>query len=319
MCPVFAEAADPSVRVSVRVPATSANLGPGFDALGLALSLYNDIVATSADRVTVRIEGEGMGRLPTDESNIVAQGVRLAFRGGGTPLHGVRPDLRQPDSHRARTRLQRCGLGGGPRRRQRPARVASTTRGVAEARRAGGRPPRQRGRRPARWPHRFVWHRRWSTGGGASRSGGAPVDCPRPGDLLLHRGGAGGPARRRCRAPMPYSTCSAWPCSWRPSRSAGRGAADHGHGRSAPSAVSRAALPLDAARRRRRSRRRARSACVLSGAGPSLLAVVTRSADAVARAMEAALAEAGLDGIATVLAVDTAARQSGPTGRRRDA
>jgi homoserine kinase len=41
------------------VPATSANLGPGFDTLGLALALYNEIEAAPADRVTVRIDGEG--------------------------------------------------------------------------------------------------------------------------------------------------------------------------------------------------------------------------------------------------------------------
>ena len=76
------------VRVSVRVPATSANLGPGFDALGLALSLYNEVVAAPADRVTVRIEGEGQGGCPTDERNVVARGVRLAFEEAGRPFTG---------------------------------------------------------------------------------------------------------------------------------------------------------------------------------------------------------------------------------------
>ena len=51
--------------VHVRVPATSANLGPGFDALGLALALYNEVEAREADGVTVQIEGEGAGRLAT--------------------------------------------------------------------------------------------------------------------------------------------------------------------------------------------------------------------------------------------------------------
>jgi len=52
------------VRVHVRVPATSANLGAGFDALGLALALYNEVTATEADGVTVALEGQGSGRLP---------------------------------------------------------------------------------------------------------------------------------------------------------------------------------------------------------------------------------------------------------------
>jgi homoserine kinase len=67
------------VRVAVRIPATSANLGPGFDALGLALALYNDVVVDASDRVTVRIEGEGAGRLATNERNVVVRGIRMVF------------------------------------------------------------------------------------------------------------------------------------------------------------------------------------------------------------------------------------------------
>ena len=55
------------MSVEVRVPATSANLGPGFDVLGLALGLYNEIVYDEADRVAVAIEGEGAGRLDTGD------------------------------------------------------------------------------------------------------------------------------------------------------------------------------------------------------------------------------------------------------------
>jgi homoserine kinase len=66
-------------RVHVRVPATSANLGPGFDALGLALALYNEIEAQPAASTTVAIEGEGAGRLPTSEKNIVVRAMRLAY------------------------------------------------------------------------------------------------------------------------------------------------------------------------------------------------------------------------------------------------
>jgi len=76
------------VRVQVTVPATSANLGPGFDALGLALALHNEVVAEEADRVSVRVEGEGAGRLPTHEGNAVARGVRLAYDAAGRPFRG---------------------------------------------------------------------------------------------------------------------------------------------------------------------------------------------------------------------------------------
>ena len=77
------------MSVRVRVPATSANLGPGFDALGLALALYNEVVAEAAERTTVRIEGEGAGRLAINDKNVVARGVRLAYEAAGRPFQGV--------------------------------------------------------------------------------------------------------------------------------------------------------------------------------------------------------------------------------------
>ena len=77
------------MRVHVRVPATSANLGPGFDALGLALALYNEVTAAEADSVSVRVEGEGAGRLPPNGHNVVARGVRQAYEAAGRPFQGV--------------------------------------------------------------------------------------------------------------------------------------------------------------------------------------------------------------------------------------
>ena len=76
------------MRVHVRVPATSANLGPGFDALGLALALYNEVVAEERDGVTVTIDGEGADRLARDAHNVVARGVRLAYEAAGRPFKG---------------------------------------------------------------------------------------------------------------------------------------------------------------------------------------------------------------------------------------
>ena len=77
------------MRVHVRVPATTANLGPGFDALGLALGLHNEVTAAEADAVTVAIEGEGAGRLPAGADNVVARGVRQAYEAAGRPFKGV--------------------------------------------------------------------------------------------------------------------------------------------------------------------------------------------------------------------------------------
>ena len=76
------------MRVHVRVPATSANLGPGFDAIGLALALYNEVVAEERDGVTVTIDGEGADRLARDAHNVVARGVRLAYEAAGRPFKG---------------------------------------------------------------------------------------------------------------------------------------------------------------------------------------------------------------------------------------
>lgn len=73
--------------VTVRTPATSANLGPGFDALGLALTLYDDVTAeVVAGATTVEVAGEGAGDLPTGEEHLVVQAMRAAFdRLGGQP------------------------------------------------------------------------------------------------------------------------------------------------------------------------------------------------------------------------------------------
>jgi len=66
--------------VSVSTPATSANLGPGFDALGLALTLYDDLTArVTGDRYTVTVTGEGAGELPSDEKHLVVRAMLATF------------------------------------------------------------------------------------------------------------------------------------------------------------------------------------------------------------------------------------------------
>ncbi len=74
--------------VRVRVPATSANLGPGFDALGLALNLHDEVTVrvVSGTGIRVRVTGEGAGELPDDESHLVVRCALAAFdRLGGRP------------------------------------------------------------------------------------------------------------------------------------------------------------------------------------------------------------------------------------------
>jgi homoserine kinase len=76
--------------VRVRTPATSANLGPGFDALGLALTLYDDLSArVTGDSWTVSVAGEGAGELPTDESHLVVRAMLATFDELGARPAGV--------------------------------------------------------------------------------------------------------------------------------------------------------------------------------------------------------------------------------------
>jgi len=78
-------------HVRVRVPATSANLGPGFDALGLALALYDEIEvrALGSPGVTVEVTGEGAGEVPDDERHLVVRALRLGLDHAGAPQAGL--------------------------------------------------------------------------------------------------------------------------------------------------------------------------------------------------------------------------------------
>jgi homoserine kinase len=74
--------------VAVRVPASSANLGPGFDALGLALTLHDEITAEVVGAgLDVRVTGEGRSSVPLDETHLVVEAMHAAF-----DLMGGRPD-----------------------------------------------------------------------------------------------------------------------------------------------------------------------------------------------------------------------------------
>jgi homoserine kinase len=66
--------------VRVRVPATSANLGPGFDSFGLALQLYDDVVVRVAESgLTVDVAGEGADEVKRDKRNLVVRAVQTTF------------------------------------------------------------------------------------------------------------------------------------------------------------------------------------------------------------------------------------------------
>jgi len=79
--------------VIVRAPATTANLGPGFDSLGLALDLHNEIELALADETSVQIEGEGADSLPRGASHLVLHSAGVLAQETGVPVPGWR--LRQ--------------------------------------------------------------------------------------------------------------------------------------------------------------------------------------------------------------------------------
>lgn len=69
--------------VTVRVPATIANLGPAFDALGLAVTLHNTVELAPAAAAAVEVRGEGEGELPADERNLVHRAAAAAADAAG--------------------------------------------------------------------------------------------------------------------------------------------------------------------------------------------------------------------------------------------
>ncbi|RZS87115.1 homoserine kinase [Motilibacter rhizosphaerae] len=85
---------------SVRVPATSANLGPGFDALGLALGLHDELDAeVLPGTLEVHVTGEGAEDVPRDSRHLVVRALAAAFSAAGAELPGLRLTCRNRIPH----------------------------------------------------------------------------------------------------------------------------------------------------------------------------------------------------------------------------
>lgn len=81
--------------ITVRVPATTANLGPGFDVIGLALSLYNEVEMDVLPRgLQIELSGEGADWIARDESNLVYQAADRVFQAAGQRPSGLKIHLR---------------------------------------------------------------------------------------------------------------------------------------------------------------------------------------------------------------------------------
>ena len=89
-----------SETVRVRVPATTANCGPGFDALGIACNIYNELELTlfTSEILEISISGEGKQYLPTDDSNLIwhvikdlLQKTNSSYKGAHIKMHNNIP------------------------------------------------------------------------------------------------------------------------------------------------------------------------------------------------------------------------------------
>lgn len=78
--------------IRVRVPATSANIGPGFDAMGLALELYNEF---EFEKLDSGIEFTGFEERYRNEDNLVLRTVRRFYEAAGLNLKGIRIGIRE--------------------------------------------------------------------------------------------------------------------------------------------------------------------------------------------------------------------------------
>ncbi len=79
--------------VTIRVPATSANCGPGFDSLGLALRLYNQLTLQIGDCDSLQVEGEGTLELQNNTQTIAHQAAHRVFESLSIPVSGVQLQL----------------------------------------------------------------------------------------------------------------------------------------------------------------------------------------------------------------------------------
>lgn len=294
----------PVARIRVRVPATSANLGPGFDVLGLALALYNEVTLQPSSDVSVSIEGEGADHLEKDERNVVVRGVRAVHERLGRPFAGIKiacvnriPTARGLGSSAAAWLAGIVGanaLLGSPLDQDTLLQLAATGEGhpdnVAAALLGG------------------LTVACWSEGRVVTAS--LPVPSAIRWVVLIPEVQA---STAEARAILPQ-TVSRADAVFNLQRVGLLLAALRG-GRADLLAVAMEDRLHQPYRRRLfpwmdRVTAAARSAgaagCVLSGAGPSLLAAVEGGAESVAKAMESALRESGVSGRAVALEVDPA-------------
>lgn len=77
--------------IHIRIPATSANMGPGFDSIGIAVELYNHIwVEEQTTGLTIEVRRKQEIPVPTDETNLIYQTMRYFYEEKGLKMPGVK-------------------------------------------------------------------------------------------------------------------------------------------------------------------------------------------------------------------------------------
>jgi homoserine kinase len=102
------------LSTSVAVAASSANLGPGFDSIGLALGLYDEIIVeTTASGLVVEVEGEGCGQVSLGPDHLVVQGIRRGLQAVGVESAGLRVRCRNAVPHQRGLGSSAAAVVGG--------------------------------------------------------------------------------------------------------------------------------------------------------------------------------------------------------------
>ncbi|BBZ22371.1 homoserine kinase [Mycolicibacter hiberniae] len=102
------------LTASVAVAASSANLGPGFDSLGLALGLYDEVIVETVESgLVVRVEGEGAGQVPLTSDHLVVQGIMRGLREAGVQAPGLVVHCRNAIPHQRGLGSSAAAVVGG--------------------------------------------------------------------------------------------------------------------------------------------------------------------------------------------------------------
>ena len=80
------ENSQPRQSVTVRVPASSANCGPGYDCIGLAVDLWTEVTVSRSEKFEITAEGDGAAEMPKDQSNYIVTGVQAAYDTAKKPM-----------------------------------------------------------------------------------------------------------------------------------------------------------------------------------------------------------------------------------------